>query len=87
MSTHTDHSECKHLLASISDYVDGELSDKLCSEIEHHLAECEDCRLVVNTMKKTIELYHTTARNNTDVPTDVRSRLFHRLDLEDYLEK
>jgi len=76
--------ECRSLLASLSDYVDGAAQEELCREIERHLAECQDCRVVVDTLKKTIYLVH--AASETEIPTDVRERLFRRLDLEDFLK-
>ena len=80
-----EHRDCKHLLGSLSEYVDGELEGELCAELERHLAECQNCRIVVDSLHKTISLYHTTAQH-VDVPNGVRERLFHRLDL-DSLEK
>lgn len=77
---------CRHLLASLSDYVDGTLGDELCLELERHLADCEDCQIVVDTLRKTIYLYHATATPAV-VPDDVRQRLYDRLDLEDFFEK
>ena len=76
--------KCKSLLGSLSDYVDGTAQEELCRELERHLAECEDCRIVVDTLKKTVYLYH--ANKDTDLPVDVRERLFKRLNLEDYLK-
>ena len=32
--------ECKALLGSLSDYVDGTAEAELCRELERHLAEC-----------------------------------------------
>lgn len=80
------HEKCRHLLGSLSEYIDGTLEAELCSELEKHLAECENCRVVVDSLEKTIYLYHTTAENVT-VPDEVRDRLFRRLNLDDYLEK
>jgi anti-sigma factor (TIGR02949 family) len=79
------HVSCKQLVHSLSDYVDGTLDDSLCQELERHLQDCNDCQVVVNTLKKTVELYHTTPHE--EVPEDVRERLFTRLNLEDYLKK
>jgi anti-sigma factor (TIGR02949 family) len=78
------HENCKALLGSLSDYVDGELPPELCSEIEKHLAGCENCRVVLNTTKRTIDLVHVTPEERI-VPSDVRERLFKRLNLDDYL--
>jgi anti-sigma factor (TIGR02949 family) len=79
---HDQHS-CHDLLASLSDYVDGELSENLCAELERHMHQCENCRIVVDTLKKTIDLYHTDLTPEP-LPVDVRDRLFHRLDLDAY---
>lgn len=80
-----DHS-CKHLLVSLSDYVDGDLNEDICAEIERHLSECHDCTVVVNTLKKTVELYHTTAEPDP-LPEAMMQRLYVRLNLEDYLAR
>jgi anti-sigma factor (TIGR02949 family) len=79
---HARHN-CRELLESLSDYVDGELSEDLCSELERHLNECDNCRIVVDTLQKTIDLYHAE-RVPEPLPLDVRDRLFHRLDLDDF---
>jgi anti-sigma factor RsiW len=79
-----DNSRCRSLLGCLSDYVDGSLSEELCHEIERHMAECRNCRVVVDTLRKTISLYHTTAADPAEVPGPVRERLFRTLNLEDY---
>lgn len=84
---HHDHNlSCKELLGSISDYVDGELSEELCQEIRQHMAECHDCRVVLDTFNKTIYLYHTSAEE-TQTPADVQNRLFEKLNLNDYIKR
>ena len=83
MSEH-EHSKCESLLGSLSEYVDGALSQELCAEIEKHMAECPDCRVVVDTLRKTVTLYQQTAAESADVPAPVRERLFRTLNLEDY---
>lgn len=80
------HEECRHLLGSLSDYLDGDLEQVLCDEIELHMEECENCRIVIDTLRKTIDLYQITSATPT-VPEDVRKRLFHRLDLDEFLAK
>ncbi len=79
------HHDCRKLLTSLSEYIDGSLDQALCAEIERHMANCENCHIVINTLRKTVELYQA-ASEAQDVPSDVRRRLFHRLDLEEYLE-
>ena len=80
-----DHAQCRHLLGSLSDYVDGDLADEICAEIERHMAGCERCQVVVDTLRKTVELYRTTAEEPATLPTDVRQRLFFRLDLDQFI--
>lgn len=79
------HEECRKLLNSLSDYVDGDLQSELCDEIELHMSECENCRIVVDTLRKTILLYQSTS-DPAVVPEDVRQRLYHRLDLDEFLK-
>ncbi len=76
-----NHDECEHLLSQLSDYVDGELGTAMCAEIERHLAGCNNCRIVVDTLRRTVELYQTQGRD--PVPGDVQERLYKVLDLQD----
>jgi len=81
------HEDCSYLLGSLSEYVDGTLGEQLCEEIERHVADCDDCRVVINTLEKTVYLYQSTAdQEKPIVPEDVKERLYKRLDLDDFLE-
>lgn len=82
-----DHESCHHLLNSLSEFVEGSLEAELCMEIERHLAGCDNCQVVVDSLRKTIYLYHVTAQESTEVPIDVRKRLFHRLKLDEFIQK
>ena len=79
-----DHN-CEHLLASLSEYVEGALDETICDEIERHLGDCDDCQVVVNTLEKTVYLYHKTAEPQ-DVPQDVKQRLFKKLEIDQFFE-
>lgn len=78
------HKNCQELLGSLSLYIDGELPPELCRELEQHLSECDNCRVVLNTTKRTIDLVHVPLEK-PDLPEDVRERLFKRLNLDNYL--
>jgi len=67
------------MLGSLSDYIDGELEAELCAEIEQHVAACVNCRIVVDTLKRTLTLYHD--HGHEPMPEDVRQRLLAALDL------
>lgn len=79
------HKQCRDLLGSLSDYVNGDLEDALCKEIESHMEGCENCRIVVNTLAKTIELYREAAPSDA-LPKDVKQRLYKSLNLAPLLE-
>ena len=81
-----EHKNCRQLLGSLSEYVDGELDDELCNALEQHLEDCEDCRIVVDTLRKTVYLYRATATAE-EVPADIRQRLYKSLNIEEHLEK
>jgi predicted anti-sigma-YlaC factor YlaD len=78
-----DRAECRALLGDLSAYLDGEAEQALCEAIERHMAECEDCRVVVDTLAKTVNLYRK--RGRTVMPGEAKLRLFRALDLEDYV--
>lgn len=82
-----DHVECQHLLGSLSEYIDGEACDEVCAEIERHLSDCENCRVVVDTLRKTVSLYQVTGEDEPDLPGEVRERLFRCLNLDDFVKK
>jgi anti-sigma factor (TIGR02949 family) len=85
---HNHDEDCSYLLGSLSEYVDGTLGEQLCEEIERHVADCEDCRVVIDTLEKTVYLYHATANMEPpSVPEDVKERLYKRLDLDDFLNQ
>ena len=70
---------CEHLLADLSDYLDGEAAASTCAEIERHLGDCPDCRVVVDTLRKTISLYRELPQ--PDFSAEARTRLFTVLNL------
>lgn len=78
-----DNDTCRHMLGDLSAYLDGEASDELCAEIERHMAGCEDCRIVVDTLRKTVLLYRDLPQ--PQLSDEARKRLYRALDLDPYL--
>lgn len=78
-----DEETCRRYLSSLSDYVDGTLGEELCRELETHMATCQNCRIVINTLAKTIALYQQIPE--PDMPDAVKERLYKVLHLEPYL--
>jgi len=79
---HQHDTDCKMILNNLSAYIDGELDEDVCQQIETHLETCQNCRIVVDTLKKTIDIYQKDGEKTT-LPPDVRTRLFACLALED----
>ncbi|MFN8456461.1 MAG: zf-HC2 domain-containing protein [Anaerolineae bacterium] len=67
-------SKCHDFFNQLSDYIDGELAASLCLELEHHLADCPNCRIVVDTTRKTVSLYRHYGQ--AELPEGVSERLW-----------
>ncbi len=79
-ATHYHNLECSTLLAQISDYIDDELEEKLCAELEQHLAGCQNCRVLVDTTHKTLALYQRDyQQHQVALSEGVRARLWQAL--------
>jgi predicted anti-sigma-YlaC factor YlaD len=65
--------KCKTFISELADYFDEDLDPLLRAEVEAHLAKCKNCRIVVDTCKKTIQIYCNS--EPAPIPADVSSRL------------
>lgn len=72
--------ECRDVIARLSEYLDQEVVVELREELEVHLVDCPECRIHVETVKKTIALYRT--ERDRRCPEQVRSRLHALLSVE-----
>ncbi|HVP39774.1 MAG TPA: zf-HC2 domain-containing protein [Candidatus Saccharimonadales bacterium] len=70
---------CLDVMGRLSDYIDQEVAGEVCKELEAHLATCPHCRIEVNTLRRTVELYHRIPSSH--VPGEVEERLFKVLNL------
>lgn len=70
--------KCKQVIHELSEYLDGALDAATLAEVQRHLEHCDDCRLVVDTTRKTIQVFC----NSEPAPLDeqVRSRLHQALE-------
>jgi anti-sigma factor RsiW len=48
---------CTDFLAKLTDYFDGQIDPDLLAEVKQHLGTCHHCEVVVNTTRKTIDIY------------------------------
>lgn len=65
--------KCEELIAILNQYVDGELDASICEQLEGHMLDCSPCRVVVDNIRNTIEIYH--GAEPVDLPERFRSRL------------
>jgi predicted anti-sigma-YlaC factor YlaD len=79
-----EHNHCKEFLNQVSDYLDDFIDPVTCEELERHLADCSNCRVFVDTLKKTVYLYQQLEAD-IELPGEVRERLFKVLSLEDLI--
>ena len=58
---------CSDLREKLAEYLEPQEIDDLCRKVGQHLSACADCRLEVDSVRKTI----TIVRSNSDVRTPV----------------
>ena len=55
---------CKALFAQLSNYLDEQLDNSMCEELERHLDNCEPCKAFLKSLETTIEqLRHSPAES------------------------
>ncbi len=64
---------CKGVIRELSNYIDGDLDPVVKQELERHLEHCEDCTMIVDQTKKTIEIVCDS--QPVSLSADARSRL------------
>ncbi len=63
---------CRDMLRRISMYLDGDLDEVACRDIEEHCRDCAACAAVVDGLRKTIGLCQEAGR--APLPDAVRRR-------------
>lgn len=79
----SDELHCRDILPDLSLYIDQGASAMLCEEIERHLDHCDNCRVVVDTLRRTVSLYQTLPQ--PELPDHLRERLYRTFQLEEFL--
>ena len=69
--------DCRTFLTEISSYIDGDIDAELRAHLEIHLNRCEECWVLFDETRRTVEIVE-----NTDchpMPDGVRQRLLATL--------
>ena len=69
---------CAEVVRALSDYIDGALDGATRDEVEHHVATCHGCHVVLDTTQCTILLYR--AARSTALQGEQRRRLLEKLE-------
>jgi RNA polymerase sigma-70 factor (ECF subfamily) len=68
---------CRDLVATVSDYIDGELTSRRCRDLEAHLAQCPCCDRFAASLRRAIAVCRATGE--THLPPTVRRRAQARI--------
>ncbi|UCE52152.1 MAG: zf-HC2 domain-containing protein [Desulfobacterales bacterium] len=68
-----DYKHCLEMFKRLSEYLDNELDEVTCKEIEHHVKQCVPCFSCLQTLKRTVDLCKQTA--NKPVPRAFSEKL------------
>ena len=65
---------CKEMFAELLNYLDVELDDSLCEELEKHMDGCEPCKAFLSSLEKSIEQCRTAPNELPDPRVAARLR-------------
>src|SRR5690348_14010197 len=65
-AVHPRQRNCKQMFAELSDYLDEELDDSLCAELEKHIDGCEPCQAFLASLEKSIAQCRTAPNEPPD---------------------
>jgi len=80
MNINKHNKSVKHL---IEEQFGEDYDAELIQEVAKHLKDCPDCKIYIDSVQETIELYRET-ENKQDLPESISKRLIKVLKLEDY---
>jgi RNA polymerase sigma-70 factor (ECF subfamily) len=74
LSAHPGQRRCKEMFAELSNYLDDELDDSLCEELEKHMDGCEPCKAFLSSLEKSIQECRTAPNESPDPRIAARLR-------------
>ena len=69
---------CKQFLQELNDYLDPNTDGALKIRLEAHVTECPNCFVIVDTTRKTLQVYKGVEPQA--IPEDVKDRLLKALE-------
>lgn len=71
---HTQILSCSEVYDHLCDNLDEQLNSESCRQIKAHIAECENCTALLDSLKKTVYLYRHYP--TPKLPKKVKKELF-----------
>jgi len=68
---------CESVIREISNYIDGDLELAVKQELERHLEDCGECKMVVDQTRLTVNVFCDSKA--IELPADVKARLHEAL--------
>ena len=69
---------CKQVLQELNDYLDPNIDSDTKIHLEAHVTQCPNCFVIVDTTKKTLQVYKGVEPQT--IPEDVKTRLWDALE-------
>jgi hypothetical protein len=69
---------CKQFLQELNDYLDPNVDAEMKSHLNAHVTQCPNCFVIVDTTKKTLQVYKGIEPQT--IPEEVRTRLWTALE-------
>ena len=61
---------CREIFSQLSEYLDGELPEGLCGELEGHLEHCPPCQRFLDSLRRTVDWVRDDA--SPEIPEETR---------------
>jgi anti-sigma factor (TIGR02949 family) len=68
---------CKEFLHELGEFLDDSVDAEIRAKLERHVSECPNCWVIVDTTKKTLQVYK--GMEPQEIPDDIRNRLMAAL--------
>ena len=64
---------CRGVIRELSNYIDGALDPLIVQELERHLSHCDDCKMLLDQTRKTIDIFCDSKR--VELTNEARARI------------
>lgn len=68
---------CNQVIAELANYLDEQIAAEIRRELEIHLAECQTCRALFDSTRKTITII--TESRSFELPETVSARILEKI--------